>query len=592
MIDLLKINSLQWRNIAVLTGFCFVLLFLGLGKLPFYTRGEPREGLVVWEMYSSGNWVLPEVNGDYIPFKPPLFHWLALLLAHLFGGINEFTLRLPSALLAFAGVLMIYRSGARLWGERAGFVAGVVLITCVEWWQAGIETQVDMTLAFFITAACLYFDFLYHQRDFGLMKSLGLPLLLGLAALAKGPIGFALPCLIFLVYLTFRRDFAFVTKLHPLPTAVVFLLVAGSWYAAASWEGGLAFFFRQIVDENFRTAAGTYGHYQPIYYYLPIFLENTLPWSCFIPPLALFLYQRRRQLEQERLLFPLVWLVTVFVFFTASLGKRGVYILPLYPPTSLLFGAWWQRLEQDSRNDSLARWIGYFVIIASLTALVTIGFFYAVEHGLMDRRLFAGFTKSGHLLRVLSFITELSAATKIYLAFYAAALCCMIWAFFKRNWRFTFAALAVIALAVGGIIKSAVTWPVALQLTLKPFMARVNSTVAANQPLLFYGDPDYGVMFYSHRHIPSFPAEAHELKGPFFLLIWQDDLQELGRRADLKTLDISEGLGPAGRHHLALVKYQPDPTSSYGTEPLSLNCPRHGSAVKAPKPCSSRRNQN
>ena len=36
-------------------GICFILLFFGLSELPFYTRGEPREGLVVWEMYSSGN---------------------------------------------------------------------------------------------------------------------------------------------------------------------------------------------------------------------------------------------------------------------------------------------------------------------------------------------------------------------------------------------------------------------------------------------------------------------------------------------------------------------------------------------------------
>ena len=587
MIDLSSINAQRWRNVALLAGFCFVLLFLGLGKLPFYTRGEPREGLVVWEMYSSGNWVLPAVNGDYIPFKPPLFHWLALLVAYLFGVINELTLRLPSALLAFAGVLMIYRTGARLWGERAGFIAGVVLVTCVEWWQAGIEVQVDMTLAFFISAACLYFDFLYHQRDFGLLKSLGLPVLLALATLAKGPIGFALPCMIFLVFLSLRRDFAFVAKLHPLPAAVVFLLTAGSWYAAASWEGGPAFFFRQIVDENFRTAAGTYGHYQPIYYYLPIFLENTLPWSCFIPPLALFLYLRRRQLEQERLLFPLVWLVTAFVFFTASLGKRGVYILPLYPPTSLLFGAWWQRLEQRSSNESLARWIGYLVLTACLTVLVTIAFFYTAEHGWMDRRLFVGFVKSDHLWRILRSITEPSAATKAYLGLYAVALCWLIWAFFKRDWRFTFAALSMIALSVGGIVKSAVTWPTALQLTLKPFVVRVDKIVAANQPLLFYGEPDYGVMFYARRHIPSYAAEARELKGPFFLLIWQEDLQKLGRRIDLTTLDISEGLGPAGRHHLALVKYQRDLTSGFGTEPLPVKCPRDGSPVKATGACNS-----
>jgi len=215
---------------------------LGVGRVAVYYRGEPREGLVVWEIYRSGNWILPAVNGDYIPFKPPLFHWLALLVSYLFGRIDEFTLRLPSALLATAGVLLTYRVAARLWGQTAGIVAGLVLSTCTEWWYAGTNTQVDMTLAFFISAASLYFDFLYHERDFGLLKALELPLLLGLATLAKGPVGLVLPGITFLVFLLLRRDFAFIRRLHPLLSGILFLVTAGSWYAAALWQGGPAFF--------------------------------------------------------------------------------------------------------------------------------------------------------------------------------------------------------------------------------------------------------------------------------------------------------------------------------------------------------------
>jgi len=293
-------NKQTILNIGILLGLCFLLLFWKLGELPFFSRGEPREGLVVWEMYSSGNWILPAVNGDYIPFKPPLFHWFGVFAAHLFGHIDEFSLRLPSAVFATLGVLMTYLAARRLWGERAAIVAGIVLVTNAEWWQAGTDTQVDMTLAFFISAACLYFYFLYEQRDFGLVKCLGLPLLLGLATLSKGPVGLAVPCLVFLIFLGLRRDFAFVKKLHPFASAAVFLLIAGSWYGAALWQGGPAFFFRQIVDETFRTAVGSYGHFQPVYYYLPIFLENTLPWSFFYPALALFIYQRRDKLSDEK----------------------------------------------------------------------------------------------------------------------------------------------------------------------------------------------------------------------------------------------------------------------------------------------------
>src|SRR5215469_9060577 len=62
-VDISGMNARRFGNFAILAAFCFVLLFLGLGELPFYTRGEPREGLVVWEMYRSGNWILLSFNG-------------------------------------------------------------------------------------------------------------------------------------------------------------------------------------------------------------------------------------------------------------------------------------------------------------------------------------------------------------------------------------------------------------------------------------------------------------------------------------------------------------------------------------------------
>ena len=562
VIELSGAQAWWLRDTAILVGLCLILLFWGLGDLPFFYRGEPRESLVVWEMNFSGNWILPVVNGEYVPFKPPLFHWLALLVGAIFGRIDEFTLRLPSALLAAAGVLMIYRTGARLWGKKAGIVAGIVLLTCGEWWQAGTIAQVDMTLTFFISAACLYFYFLYRRRDFGLVKSLGLPLLLGLATLAKGPLGLAVPCLVFLVFLWLRRDFAFVKKLHLSASAAVFFLIAGSWYGAALWQGGPAFFFRQIVDENFRTAAGTYGHFQPIYYYIPVFLENTIPWNCFFPPLALFIYTQRAKLSEQEFLFPLTWLVTGLIFFSASFGKRGVYILPLYPPMALLFGAWWQRLEESTEHkNTLTRIIGFVVASYCLFALVALCFHFAGEYGLINWNLLAMLTKFKHLSHFLRALIPPSPLIAACLLIYAASVLCFTWALLKQNWRLVFASLASITIALSVVMKITVFSPLAYELTMKPFMSRVQEKIDPKMPLVFYRGFDYGAVFYAGRHIPRYVTEARKLKPPFYLLMWEEDYQRLRDRDDVNILGISEGRGPAGRHRLALVEYRSSPTS-------------------------------
>jgi hypothetical protein len=89
---------------------------------------------------------------------------------------------------------------------------------------------------------------------------------------------------------------------------------------------------------------------------------------------------------------------------------------------------------------------------------------------------------------------------------------------------------------------------------MKPFMARVNQRVDPNSPLLFYRAFDYGALFYSYRHIPSYATRFTELRRPYFLLMWEEDVKRLSEANHPKILGVSEGRGPAGRHRLVLVE--------------------------------------
>jgi len=56
--------------------------FNRLGEPPVYTANEAREGVYVRSMLASGDFVAPAVanhleNGETVPDKPPLFHWIA-----------------------------------------------------------------------------------------------------------------------------------------------------------------------------------------------------------------------------------------------------------------------------------------------------------------------------------------------------------------------------------------------------------------------------------------------------------------------------------------------------------------------------------
>ena len=542
--DVLK--SLNARTLGyplLLVVLCFLLFFWKLGDIPFYSRGEPREGLVVWEMSSSGNWILPLVNADYIPFKPPLFHWFGILVAKVLGRVDEFSVRFPSALFATLGVFLTYLAGARLWGKKAGIVSAFVLATSPEWWQTAVIAQVDMTLAFFTVAALLLFFSLYRNGRSTKAESLGLAVLLALATLAKGPVGILLPSLTIFVFLCIERNLVFLKKLHMLPSAALFLLVAGSWYGLATWKGGQRFLLRQIVDENLLTAAGVEGHYQPFYYYIPVFLVNTAPWSLFFPSLCLYLCAQRHRLREEHLHYPLVWLAVVFLFFSLSLGKRGVYILPLYPAAALLLGAWWVKLDQGEVHPLwLVRLPGYllaacYLFVAGTFLLRSPGWYpFEINNG-------------GILSLFLHAKIAPSLLTSICLA--AFLLACVL---LRRSWNWAFVSLAIMTTATAVIVKDLYYPFIAGERTLKPFMERVKRKVEGKSPLLFYQSFDYGAIFYAGRHIASYRESGRELQPPFFVLMWEEEWKKMQAQKGLRLLDRSEGKGPAGRHHMVLAE--------------------------------------
>lgn len=552
--------GLKIRSVLLLAGLCFPMFFWQLGEVPFYVRGEPREGLVVQEIRASADWILPVVNGSYIPFKPPLYHWTAVVAAKSLGRVDEFTLRLPSALFAALGVFLIYLAGARLWEEKAGLVAAVALATSHEWWNAGALAQVDMTLAFFMVAALLLFLFVYRGRGegAGLPGCLGIALLLALATLAKGPMGVVIPLLVFLSFLALRRNLAFLKKLHLLPGAAVFCLVAGSWYLPALRQGGEEFFLRQIVNENFRTAVGTYGHYQSPFYFLPAWLLNMLPWSLFVPAVAFFAYRERRWLSDERVSYLLVWFAAVFLFFSLARGKRSIYILPLYPAAALLFGAWWAELARE-KIDRLwpARAAGYIAAAACLIvpAIFLVRFLGWDFVGAM--RSSGRTLKHADLSLVLRSLESPSRPVWVCVVLSGVAGLALIRALVKRRWDAVFASLAVGAMASGLAIKQVYYPALAAERTLKPFMARARSAVEKEgSPLYFYRSFDYGAVFYAGRHVREYPEKPPFPQPPCFLLMWEEEWERLPESNGLARLDTSEGIGAARRHHMVLVKIE------------------------------------
>jgi hypothetical protein len=86
------------------------------------------------------------------------------------------------------------------------------------------------------------------------------------------------------------------------------------------------------------------------WYYLATLPADLLPWSLFLPWVAPWIWKRRHEDARMRLLVS--WTVPAFIFFSICIGKRAIYLLPLWPAMAILIA----RSVLDLMDSGRAAW--------------------------------------------------------------------------------------------------------------------------------------------------------------------------------------------------------------------------------------------
>jgi 4-amino-4-deoxy-L-arabinose transferase-like glycosyltransferase len=484
----------------------------GLGGAPFHTKGEPREGLVVWEMTHGGGWILPKRNGEELPSKPPLFHWLGALTSLIRGSTDEWSIRFPSALLSLLGLLSVFAAGTALWSSRAGLVAALTLMTTFEWARAATNARVDMTLTFGLEVAFLSLLFFFRSRAPGWL----VPLYIGitLAVLGKGPVGAALPGLVAVIMVALTRDISPLRQMRLGSGALAVSVGAGSWYVLALLLGGWAFFRKQVLAENVFTFIDNPefggGHRHGVLYLPGALLLGLLPWTLLLPGVAARLWRRRTAISlRDAHVYLLIWIAVVLGFYSVAASKRGVYLLSLYPAVALLIGWWWD--DQRGADGDSQSWLARILALVTWPALGATGL-VLVAVGLEAVGVPLGATAQRWLPSAAQPFTPIVDATLhagawpllLCVTVAVAALYAALRAARRVSWRGIVAALFITIATLTVATQQIVMPGIARALTLRSFMTDVRQLVGPTADLSFYKTFDYGAVFYWHGHIPTY----------------------------------------------------------------------------------------
>ena len=384
---------------AVLLVASLLLLGVGLGGIDFWAPDEPRYGQVAEEVRSMEHGLrgvaLLHLGGEPYTQKPPLYYWLAALAGTASDRVTETAARLPSMLAGVGTVLLTWLLGRRLFASPVAALFGAaLLLTSFRFAHLARRAQLDVLLVLFETAALLAFWRIDQQlrAGKGIRPSLvvGLHAALGAAALTKGPVGW-LPMLVIAVYLAWERRLGSFRALVPPWGLLLSVGPVVAWIAVATSLAPSGFFAEAVVENLVGRVVEAASHVRPFYYYLYQLPADFLPWT-LLWPLALLAAARGLAGEERqgwRLLS--VWIVVPLLVFSVASGKRGLYLLPVFPALALACGAALDAWMRD--REGVPRWLRAVIGVGGVAA---IGVGATLARGPdLDWARYPGFTVAG-----------------------------------------------------------------------------------------------------------------------------------------------------------------------------------------------------
>jgi 4-amino-4-deoxy-L-arabinose transferase-like glycosyltransferase len=329
------------------SSFTFALLVLlaslglaaGLGLREPSPPDEPRFVLAAKEMVESGQWLFPHRGREFYAEKPPVFMWMQAA-THGVVGDWKVAFLLPSLLAALATLWLTYDLSARLWSRRAAQYATLGLFVCLQFGLQAKRGQIDMVLVMLTTLSL--WGLLRHLLQGPQWRLLWLGMFAaGVGTVTKG-VGF-LPLLVLLPWLGLRWRGRITVAggrndgWRWLLAVLCFIAGAGVWVVPMlvavlnSADPALHEYAKGILlKQTGKRYADAWHHVQPFWYYIKVIATLWLPGVLLLPWLLPAWWRRLRRGDPRPWML-LGWSVLVLLFFSASPGKREVYIFPILP---------------------------------------------------------------------------------------------------------------------------------------------------------------------------------------------------------------------------------------------------------------------
>ncbi|MDE9451543.1 glycosyltransferase family 39 protein [Aliiroseovarius sp. Z3] len=357
----------RYNGMLAVLGFALIAV-AGVLLRPMLPVDETRYLAVAWEMWNSGDYLVPTKNFEIYSHKPPVLFW-AINLVWSITGVSEIAGRLVGPSFAVIAILLTGRLAKVLWPDEAGISgrAMLALSGMLAFTLYGGLTMFDAALTATTVGGMLAIVAAIETKKRRYWAGLGIALAAG--GLVKGPVIFVhlLPALALLPLSPGDRWNVTWKELGrgALIALGTGIAVVGFWVVPASISGGAEYRDAILWTQSAGRVSNSFAHAKPWWFFIALLPVLLFPW---IAMPALWLSGRKQNWRDPGLWISLVWATSALVIFSLISGKQLHYLIPELAAASLIVAR-----VLPERASVLAPAV-IFVILALAGIAVTAGF--------------------------------------------------------------------------------------------------------------------------------------------------------------------------------------------------------------------------
>ncbi|PKN21006.1 MAG: hypothetical protein CVU71_04310 [Deltaproteobacteria bacterium HGW-Deltaproteobacteria-6] len=361
------------KKAVVLYIIPFILYIALLGVMPLMEPDEARYSLIPSAMNQTGNYVTPHIKNTIYLEKPPLAYWMTALSFRMLGE-NDFSARLFTGLCAWGCILLTFFIGRHFRDEKAGLYAAAVFTISVLPFILGRLNILDVPLTFFLCLS-IWLGYLSLTSEKKPYLYYFFYFTCALAFLTKGIIGVVFPFAVLVIWLVWAGRWRQILQLISPVGILIFLAVACPWLYLAQKENADFLWFFFVREHFLRFTTQMHGKTEPFYYFLPIIIAGTIPWSVYLirawrrKAIPEWLYRK----DENKLL--VVWFLFIFIFYSVSSSKLITYIIPVFMPVALFAGGLFRNYEEELPEPSGNKKIFYRLMVFTQSLIIMIALF-------------------------------------------------------------------------------------------------------------------------------------------------------------------------------------------------------------------------